>query len=793
MKWHNGFLLVLALCLTRAGLAQEPANRPAGTPSPEVVLPYVSSAAVTRGLTRNEPAAAKLESVTLGRWKVPKVSARVKIQNDLAETQLDFFCTNTASVTAPAQIALPVPATAQLVQGKSLAAGCEVVSAKNALPVWQSYARQIADPGPIEFCGWPLLQTGPMSIPAGKSEPIELTYKQTLPQNHSRFDYVLPRSESIQYAVPWSIELDVQADRPISTVYSPSHKLRTERISPNVLHVTVDETAAAQPGAFWLSYLQDGGEVSATLFTQPDETTPAGGGTFLFLAGLPAEMPADKALSREFTLALDRSASMQGKKIEQVRDAAVQVVEGLKDGEFFNIVTYNDKVHSFAEKPVRKTPETLDAAKDFIKEVKPRGGTDLNGALLESVRQEPTAKTLPIVLFLTDGLPTVGETDEVRIRDAVAKQNPFRRRIFTVGVGVDVNTPLLETIATQTRAQPAFVLPTENIQAKIAGVFKSLENPVLADARLDCITPSGQPAPSRIGDVFPNPLPDLFQDDHLVVLGRYQGSGPLTFRIQGNYLGEAKTFEFTFPLKDQPAYPFVVRLWATRKIADLVRQIRHSGAEADPYTILSNPKQDPKLKTLAEDILQLTTRYGIVTEYTAFLAESGNTSLSRSEQLNQAYRNFDERAVKTRVGLSSVNQSINNSLLGQQHYLNGGNYYWDANMRRVAATGVQQLGRGAYFLRGDTWVDGRLADQVQITPQEVVSFGSPAYDKLLHRLVTKGEHTPLSLNGNVLMQIDNKPVLVCPPAANPVAAAGAVEARVGRQPHDASQSDVKNR
>ena len=735
MKWHQGVLVFLWGCLVREAVAQDPpAPTPTARMSAEVLLPSVRSSAplglldsipggtapVKEGpLTQPAPAGA-------GTLNVSKVSARVKIQNDLAETELKFLCRNTAAHTTTAEIAVPVPRTAQPVEARSIGdVGCQVVPAREALPVWQNYARRISDPGPIEFCGQSLLKTDPVNIPAGKSQSIDLQYRQTLARSSSRYDYVLPRSESVQYATPWSIQVDVEADRPISTVYSPSHKLQTRRVSPNVLNVTVDGTAAAQPGAFWLSYLEDRGGLSATLFTQPDESTPQADGTFLFLAGLPPHPPEGNAISREFTLALDRSGSMQGKKIEQVREAAVQVLEGLNDGESFNIITYNDQVQSFAEKPVKKTPQSLKAAKEFIGKVKPRGGTDLNGALLESVKQEPTAKTLPIVLFLTDGLPTVGETDEVKIREAVAKQNPYRRRIFSVGVGVDVNTPLLETIATETRARPAFVLPTENIQTKIAEVFRSLENPILADAKLEIVSESGRPVPERTAEIFPNPLPDLFQEDHLVVLGRYQGSEPLLFRVRGNYMGAEKTFEFTFPLKDQPAYPFVARLWATRKIADLVRQIRKSGADADPYTILSNPKQDPGLKSLAADVLKLTTRYGIVTEYTAFLAEAGNTSLSRSEQLNQAYRNFDERAVKTRVGLSSVNQSINNSLLGQQHYLNGGNYYWDANMRRARASGVQQLGNGAYFLRDGTWVDGRLADQAQVTPQQVVRFGSP--------------------------------------------------------------------
>ncbi len=451
----------------------------------------------------------------------------------------------------------------------------EVLPAKQALPVWQLLAREQAQSGPVEFCGSPLLKTRCVQVPAGKSQEMEVKYAQPLTKMAGRCDYVLPRSESVQNTIPWTIRLNVQAEHPISTVYSPSHQLKSQRLSANSFQVLVDEKAAAQPGAFWLSYLRDQGELSATLFTKPDESTPEADGTFLFLAGLPAQTAKGQTIPRELILALDRSGSMQGKKISQVREAAVEVLEGLNNGESFNIITYNDGVNSFAKTPVQKTPKSLEAAIEFIEDVRPRGGTNLHEALLESVRQKPTPRTLPIVLFLTDGLPTVGETAEMKIQEVIAKQNPYHRRVFTVGVGVDVNTPLLETIATET-AQPTFVLPTENIKTKVTQVFQSLKQPILADAKLEIINTNGEPALNRIGDVFPNPLPDLFKDDHLVVLGQYKGEDPLMFRVKGNYLGTEKTFEFTFPIKDQPAFAFVDRLWATRKIADLVQDIRKS-------------------------------------------------------------------------------------------------------------------------------------------------------------------------------------------------------------------------
>lgn len=789
-NWLNSLALLLIGCGIQSSPAQDRPPTPLATSTPDfVVVPQLGqfpTPAVTKKNWANETFSKLGETLreeprgpTDDFGLAPQVSAEVKIQNHTATTRLQFQCVNPRQESVSAPVAVPLPQTgpiafsqAKLTEGKNtvLFGQTELVPTEKAVGEWQKWAKQFTNPALIEFCGFPLLKTPPVHLSPGESQPVTVEYAQTLAAQSSRYDYVLPRSESVQNTIPWGVNCEIQTDQPISTVYCPTHKVRSKRQSANSFQVELDDQEAAQPGSFWLSYLLDqGSELSATLFTQPDEDTPAADGTFLFLVGLPANPPDGQAIPRELTLALDRSGSMQGPKMDQVQAAATQVIEGLNEGESFNIITYNNQVTSFAEKPIKKTAETLKSALEFIQEVQPRGGTNLNGALLESVKQKPTAQTLPIVLFLTDGLPTVGETEEVKIRDVVTKQNSYHRRIFTVGVGVDVNTPLLETIATESRAQPTFVLPSENVKTKVAQLFQSLERPILANAELAILNAQGQPIPDRIRDVYPNPLPDLFKDDHLVVLGRYEGTEPLKFRLKGNYLGTEKTFEFVFPLKDQPSSPFVSRLWASKKIAALVQEIRKSGANADPYVILTNPKQDPQLKSQAEEVLQLTRRYGIFTEYTAFLAQDEHPWMSRREQLDQAYRNFDERAVKTRVGLSSVNQSINNTVLQRQHWLNGSNYFYDANMKRVAVPNVQQLGKGTFFRRGTTWVDARLVDRPHLTPDKIIPFGSREYETLVNQLVTKGEHTPLSLSGNVLIEINNQPILIQAPENNPFA------------------------
>ena len=177
---------------------------------------------------------------------------------------------------------------------------------------------------------------------------------------------------------------------------------------------------------------------------------------------------------------------------------------------------------------------------------------------------------------MTDGLPTVGQTSEAAIRELARKGNPHQRRIFTFGVGVDVNTPLLEKIAYESRATTTFILPGEDVEVKVAAVSSSAcAGPVLADPELGVGETRTR---RRVRELIPGRIPDVFEGDQIVLLGQYVGEEPLEFTLRGNYRGTPRVFQFRLSLDQATTRNgFVPRLWASRKIGLLVDAIREQG------------------------------------------------------------------------------------------------------------------------------------------------------------------------------------------------------------------------
>lgn len=702
-----------------------------------------------------------------GAVEITDVSVLIDIIESTATTTIEIRLQNKTNRRQEAELIVPVPDGA-VIRGFAYDGSSGMITAKvlpkdEAKRIYESLVAKIRDPALVEFVGYNLIRSSVFPVEARGKQKVRLTYEHLLDVDGNRIDYVLPRTESLEYAVPWTIKANIKSKRPISTVYSASHKLNIDRKSKKELTVKIAEDAKKEPGPFRLSTLLQENGVTASMFAYPEEKV--GGGYFLLLAGLPPELLNNidqPAIKREVTLVIDRSGSMRNEKIAQVKEAALQIIAGLGKGEAFNIFIYNNTVQRFAARPVIKTEETEKAARAYIEGITATGGTNIHDALTEALSQKPTEGMLPIVLFLTDGLPTVGQTSEVAIRNVVVKSNPHQRRVFTFGVGFDVNAPLLEAIADKSRAKTEFVLPGEDVEVKIGRVFKRLAGPVLADAVLEIFEKDGSPALGRTRDIIPNKLPDLFEGDQLVLLGQYVGKKPLTFKISGNYLGKTKTFEFTFKFKKANLKNgFVPRLWASRKIAEMIDAIRMMGA--DPAA----SGNDPKIKELVDEIVRLSTEFGILTEYTAFLAREGTNLANRREVLREATDRFESRAMGGRAGMGGVNQSLNMVQQKGQVALNRKNYYYDAEMKRVSVSGVQQINDWTYYRRGNRWVDSRLMEnEAQITPKRIVRFGSDEYLELAQTLARQGRQGSIALSGDVLMLVDGEAVLIQGPTNN---------------------------
>jgi Ca-activated chloride channel family protein len=746
-----------ALALAPVAAAQRAEHQPARAPA---LSEFGSASQVIVPQSRAFPLGNFGQAVVL-----ESVTARVRILEQTASTTLEIALRNPGRQRVEAILLLPVPDDAAvssfMFDGESAEPTARVLARDEARRVYDRIVARIRDPALLEFAGYNLVRSSVFPVEAGAVQKLRLTYEHLLSADGDRIDYVLPRSESLQQPCPWNVAVDIQSSVPIAAVYSPTHELISQRLSPRRASVRLNDAARTQPGPFRLSYLVQRDGVPASMFTYPDPET--GGGYFLLMAGVPVDLDHLPTRRREVTIVIDRSGSMAGEKMDQVRAAALQVIEGLDRGESFNIIDYATNVSLFSSRAVVKDRVSTRAARRYLASIRPRGGTNIHDALVEALSRRPAAETLPIVLFLTDGLPTIGQTSETAIRDAAANANVYHRRIFTFGVGADVNVPLLDRIADATKAVATYVLPGEDVELKVARTFKRLDGPVLSDLALRTLDTSGEETTRRVRDIMPPYLPDLFADDQLIVLGRYLGNEPLMFELSGEFGDRRRVFRFTFSLDNATTRnAFVPRLWASRRIAYLVDEVRQAGADASsPTAGWIDIFSDPRYQEIADEILHLSTRFGVLTEYTAFLATEGTDLGDWSELQTRCNRNLDQRAVQTRSGAAAVNQGVNFNRQKLAAQIDYQNRYVDEKLNRVTIGNVQQVCDRAFFKRGARWIDGEVvAQQEQAQPDVVIEFGSEAHQRLLARLLRENRQAVLSLRGEIVLRIDDRNVLI---------------------------------
>jgi len=699
---------------------------------------------------------------------ITEAQAQIDIIESTATTTIEIRLQNNSNRRQEAELVIPVPDGAVIrgfaYDGPNGMITAKVLEKEEAKRIYRQLVSKIIDPALVEFIGYNLIRSSVFPVEARGKQKIRITYEHLLETDGNRVDYILPRSESLEYSVPWKITANIKSKRGVSTVYSPSHKIETFRhltasskaSDSGYVKVTVAPEEGKKPGAFRLSYMTEKKGVTASIFSYPD--SKVGGGYFLLLAAVPERSnDTENTIKRELTLVLDRSGSMRGKKLAQAKEAALQVIAGLKMGESFNVILYSNNVESFSPWPVKKTKITESKAERYIEGITAMGGTNIAAALTKALDQKPAKHTLPIVLFLTDGIPTVGQTSELKIGEIITKSNPYDRRVFTFGVGVDVNAPLLEKIAAKSKAKSEFILPDEDVEVKVGKVFRRLNGPALAGAVLEVLGAHGNPAVGRTRDVVPDTLGDLFAGDQLVVLGQYIGTEKLTFRLSGNDGVKDRKFKFKFnTAKANMKNGFVPRLWASRKIAELIEIVRQMGA--DPHI----GKNNPKVKELTDEIIHLSTEFGILTEYTAFLAREGTELADISGIRRETASNLERRAMRSRSGKGAVNQSYNSVAMKAADSLNYDNTYYDKDMNRVSVANVQQINDRAYYRKNNRWVDSRLVNkkQSQIKPDNVIEFGTDEFFEFTDRLAKQNRQGSIAVRGDVVLLVDGKTWLI---------------------------------
>jgi Ca-activated chloride channel family protein len=464
-------------------------------------------------------------------------------------------------------------------------------------------------------------------------------------------------------------------------------------------------------------------------------------------------------VSKNIVLVLDKSGSMRGEKMEQARNALLYVLNNISTSDHFSIVLYDSQIQTFRESLVPATAENRDAAIAFVKQMEASGGTNIDGALDTAFRTLKDNDRPSYIVFLTDGEPTVGERDPRRIVTNAVSANKNRARILSFGVGHDVNSRLLDQISRDCFGQTFLVAPQENIEESVSKLYTRIGQVALADVRWQALLDNGSHY-DGFRQVYPAKIQDLFSGDQVTLLGRYKNSFEGKLQIEGMLGKQALKFEQAVKLENSTGseHSYIAALWATRRVGAIIDEIDLEGSREE----------------LVRELVELSQRYGIITPYTAFLAEEPNARFAGEARETRTLDNlkrlesqsgadaFAQRGLKGMQGRAANLADAENVQLFAQSAAPpaaAGGAIGPGNSRANSAIGglggignvplggganpneanagqkrpsVRQSGDRAFFWQTDKWVDSTATEE-QLKKVEVVERFSEKYFSLLEK------------------------------------------------------------
>ena len=664
-----------------------------------------------------------LRPVPMPRGAVTKIRSEVQVAvtGRVARVSVEEWFRNDGALLDEASYLYPLPGEAtfsdfSLWQGDRELKG-EPMDAGQARSIYEEIVRRKRDPALIELAGHGLVRARVFPIAAGETRKITLRYTQLLDRvgDAWRFRYVTGTGPGATAARGFRIVVD-SASR-FGDPYSPTHRV-TSRHDGDRLEVALADSAAR--GDFELFLPLARGLVGMSLITNQ----PVGeDGFFMLLLAPGGGTGATPSVSRDLVAVVDVSGSMSGEKLDQARAALVQLLGGLRSGDRFRVVSFGSGVRRFATGWTPAAPDSVRAAQDWVRRLDTDGGTNIAGALAEALAEPPRDGALGVVVFLTDGMPTVGETDPEHIAEQAERgRGPFR--VFAFGIGNDVNTYLLDRLTERARGVTEYIQPGGDIEQAVGALAAKIASPVLTD-----LTIRGDGV--ELYDLQPQGLPDLFAGDELVVFGRYRGDGrgERTVAVTGRRNGRDERFSTGARFGDEPASAdYVQQLWAARKAGALSQEIRLHGANSE----------------IVSELKRLALRYGILTEYTSYLVQEPGVVVQRSDFLNA------RPAPAAQVGSEAVGRAKAEKRMAGSVNLDAdvvsGMADSIAVRERGSATRTQRVGGRMFTWRDSTWTDIAHGDSLRVVAVEPFS---DAYFALLRALPEL--RGPAALGSSVLV------------------------------------------
>ena len=711
--------------------------------------------------------------------ELKEVKIAAKIRDQVAQTTLEQTFYNPSNRRVEGTYIFPIPENAEIESFKMEINGNmtkgEILNAKKAKEIYEKIVRESKDPALMEYSDKAIFKIRIFPIEPKKEKKIKIKYKELLKKDGRMNAYKFPLRAEKFLTKPVnqiSLKISINSENELKSIYSPSHKIDIEREGKKSALLSYKEKDILPENNFEIlfsTHQDDKLSIGFDFITYKEKGNETG---YYAMLISPGNWRPDTLISKDVIFVLDSSGSMRVKKLDQAKSAINFCLKSLNKTDQFEIIRYSTETESLFGNLKSANKKNLNLAKDFIQNIEAGGGTAIEEALLEAIKTSTPKKLKDTkrprqIIFITDGRPTIGETRTDKIIDRIIKaQHPIKKntRIFSFGIGTDINTKLLDLISQKTKASTEYVLPGESIELKISGFYSKVAQPVMTNISIK------NESSVRLSEEYPKDLPDLFKGDQLVTLGRYKinQENEENFRafMQGSIAGKQVKFNLNEKINPNIDNAFIARLWATRKVGYLLEEIRLHG----------------EIEELKDTVVKLARKWGIVTPYTSYLIledeESRGVPIARQSIGNrkvtpknnnitiqearlirrkieaESFLGFsknetgDSAVAASRASneLKSANQSgAFRDAYKESQYGNTNHNFKQQATRRIAGK--------TFFQNASGWIDSLASDE-SYKEEIKIKFASNLYFKLLYQRPENAKW--LSVGTNLQIVIDEK-------------------------------------
>ncbi|MBN1498580.1 MAG: VWA domain-containing protein [Spirochaetes bacterium] len=643
--------------------------------------------------------------------KYHRVNVTINEKTALTEIDQEFY--NPTDRNLEGQYMFPIPKGAVIEKFSMYINGvdtpAEMLDSVRARQIYEDIVRQMIDPALMEYSDQGVLKVRIFPIEPRSTKRVKISYREIIQSDGNLYSYTYPLNTEKFSSKPLkdvSVSVNIRNSKAIKNIFSPTHNIDVARKNSSSAMLSYEENNVKPDTDFKIFYAVQQSPMGISNFTQAGEKNEDG--FFMMDIDPGNEYDNIRVSEKDVTFVLDVSGSMRGENMEQAKKALTYCVDNLNNGDRFQIISFSTEADTLFNKLTEKNSESLNDAGKFIQNLKAVGGTNMEDAFKKINTADLRNDRPHVIIFITDGKPTIGITEDDALLRIIGSSSGKNLKIFTFGIGYDINTHLLDRITEMSGTFRSYISPKENIDKEIAAFFDKVSSPVMTDVEIKVT------GGVRLNKMYPGKIPDLYKGSSVSVLGRFRNFSDSEIILSGKINGVKKEFRFNGNFKkSNNENTFIAPLWALRRTAFLLDNIRLHGENRE----------------LVEEITLLAKQYGIITPYTSYLILEDERALVRNNVIHnedqlmlkavpdyesmpaeavkkehkQMFDTTGEGSVRSSSEIQKMNQTFNSSQKDNFKYINES----DRNSGSAKLQMKTAAGRSFYF-NGTSWIDSDI-------------------------------------------------------------------------------------